>query len=246
MAQRSAFSSCNPAATALLSLALVLGLVLGLTLAPAAWAGSTSWQGDFRLDNDLAVFSVDLAAAGDISATTFSHSGGGNGAGEAVAAGGFAPVLTLFDGDGFAIYGNVGSANTCAGAGSFCWDASFTFSAAAAGHYTLVLSQDDNNVASQPVLVAQLAQITSAYSHANEPHYTSINLGLPDDDTLHFVRVDGSPRTGHWALDISAAAAVARCPSRPARCCGRPAWPLSRPGCGGATAKPGSAPSSLP
>jgi hypothetical protein len=169
-------------------------------MAPAAQAGTTSLQGDFRLDNDLAIFAFDLATAGDIVATTTSH-----------ASGGFAPVLTLFDAGGYLAQGNVGSSNGCLLATeSFCWDAGFTFTGAAAGHYTLVLSQDDNNYnAADPVTVPAMS---SFYSRSGEPHYTSANLGLPDDDTVHFVRVDGNQRSGHWALDVTAASAVTQVP----------------------------------
>jgi hypothetical protein len=169
--------------------ALLLGL--GTITAPAA-AGTTAFQGDFHLDNDLAVFVFDLVAVADISASTSSH-----------AAGGFAPVLTLFDAGGANIGGNIGSSNTCPGAGSFCWDASFTFPGALPGHYTLVLSQDDN---------LPNGLLGEGYSRDNEPYYTVPYKGQPADPDLQFVRIDGDVRTGHWALEITVPATVTQVP----------------------------------
>ncbi|MDC8771432.1 DVUA0089 family protein [Roseateles albus] len=191
-------------------LSQVLACLLGLFgLSAPGLAATSSFQGDFSLDNDLAIFAFELVVPGDIAVTTFSHSGGVNAAGQNVAAGGFAPVLTLFDADGYAVHGNAGSSNVCAGAGSFCWDASFSLQGAASGHYLLVLSQDDNNVIGGPVTMPLMA---SFFSHASDPHYTSGFAGLPDDDSLHFVRIDGDQRSGHWALDVDVAATVSQVP----------------------------------
>ncbi|MCV2356307.1 PEP-CTERM sorting domain-containing protein [Paucibacter sp. B2R-40] len=190
-------------------LKVLAAVICAASLVSVGQAATSSYQGNFSLDNDLAIFAFDLAAAGDIAVTTFSHSGGLNGAGQSILAGGFAPVLTLFDASGYSVQGNIGSSNACASAGSFCWDAMFSLAGAAAGHYTLVLSQDDNNAVSGPVTVHAMS---SFYSHAGETHYTSAYLGFPDDDTLHFVRVDGAQRSGHWALDVDVAASVIQVP----------------------------------
>lgn len=180
-------------------------LVALAALSFSAQAASVSFQGDFTKDNDLVIFSFELAAPGDITALTFGHSGGLNGAGQTVPAGGFAPVLTLFDATGFEVQVNVGSSNTCPGPGSFCWDAAFTFQGAAAGSYLLVLSQDDNRAIGGPVTAAQMA---SFFSREAEPHYTAAYLGMPTDGSVNFVRIDGSQRTGHWAVDINVSAPV--------------------------------------
>lgn len=182
-----------PRAAVLLSTGLAL-------ITCSAQASVFSFQGAFGADDDLAVFTFTLAAAGNVSATTFSYNGGTNGNGAAVAAGGFAPVLALFDSAGMQVAGNVGSANTCGL--SFCWDAVFSFVGAAPGAYTLILSQDGNN---------PLGLLGDGYALSGQPHYTAQYLG-GSNPTATFVQVDGTQRTGRWALDVTVPAGVSVVP----------------------------------
>jgi hypothetical protein len=157
-------------------------------------AANSSFTGIFATDDELATFLIDLPAAGDITALTLSYSGGPNGIGQAIPAVGFAPVLTLFDGVGNDVYGNSGSGNICQGGGSFCWDASFSYIGAPAGHYTLVLSQDGNT---------PLGQLAEGFSMTGQPHYTAQFLGSPGNPNATFIQIDGAQRSGHWALDLT-------------------------------------------
>ena len=182
-------------------------LVLGL-LQPSL-AAVQSFQGDFDGDDDLAIFRFTLAAQGPIRVTTFSHSGGVSAAGVQVPPGGFAPSLWLFGPDGYLADGNVGSSNTCVGASSFCWDASFNNSLLA-GSYLLVLSQDGNDA--DPSRPVALPDVAISFSQAGQPAYTSQYLSGSFDPALHFVRTDGSQRNGHWALDVEVAATVSQVP----------------------------------
>ncbi len=182
-------------------------LVLGL-LQPSV-AAVQSFEGDFHGDDDLAIFRFTLAAQGPIRATTFSHSGGISAAGVQVPPGGFAPSLWLFGPDGYLADGNVGSSNTCVGASSFCWDASFNNSLLA-GSYLLVLSQDGNDA--DPSRPVALPDVAVSFSQAGQPAYTSQYLSGSFDPALHFVRTDGSQRNGHWALDVEVAATVSQVP----------------------------------
>lgn len=167
-------------------------LALGLALAgSSAHALVFSFQGDFSTDDQRAIYTFSLAAAGNVSAATFSYNGGTSGNGTVVTNGGFAPVLALFDGAGKQVAGNVGSANTCGI--SFCWDAAFSHPGALPGSYTLVLSQDGNN---------PLGQLADGYSMTGQPHYTAQYLGGSNPNAT-FVQVDGTQRTGRWALDVS-------------------------------------------
>jgi hypothetical protein len=179
-------------------------IVLALAGLPsAAQAGGSSFSGSFFNDDQLATFVIDLPLAGDIIAQTLSYAGGINGSGKVIPAGGFAPVLTLFDGEGNDVFGNVGSSNACPLGGSFCWDAAFTYAGAPAGHYTLVLSQDGNNAA---------GQLADGFSMSGQPHYTAQYAGFPDDARFTFIQVDGTRRTGAWALDLSAPGTVTAVP----------------------------------
>lgn len=187
------------AMSALPAAARRLGAVLLLALAgasSAAQAASASFSGSFATDDQLAMIRIGVPVAGDITVQTFSYGGGTNGANQVIPPGGFAPVLTLFDEAGNNVIGNVGSSNTCPpGGAGFCWDASFTYPGAPAGDYLLVLSQDGN----YPV-----GQFPDGFSMAGQPHYTAQYAGFPDDPHYTFIQIDGSQRSGGWALDVSA------------------------------------------
>ena len=171
----------------------------GLLGAGTAQAGSGSWQGVFTQDDQLLSIGLDLTATDTLTVTTFSY-GGLAAPGGGTAAGGFAPVLALFDGASNLLQVAAGSANACGGAGSgaqdptskFCWDAHFSAPDLLVGHYTVVLSQDGNTPLG-PTLA-------DGYLMAGTPDYTSIYNGVPGS---HFVEVTGQARTGFYALGIS-------------------------------------------
>jgi hypothetical protein len=179
---------------------LTATLLFGAALLPlAARAATFSFQAGFTADDELAVLTFDLPTAGDISARTFSYMGGTNGNGASIVGGGFAPVLSLFDGTGSNVYGDTGSSHTCPpGGGTFCWDAAFVYAGALPGHYTLVISQDANN---------PLGQLADGFSMAGNPHYTAAYLG-GSNPSATFIQVDGAQRSGLWALDVTVPAGV--------------------------------------
>jgi len=161
-------------------------------LSSAAQATSTSFSGNFSTDDQLVTILIDLPVVGDISALTLSYGGGTNAAGQVIPAGGFAPVLNLFDGTGNNVQTDAGSSHTCPGAGgSFCWDAFLSYPGAAAGHCTLMLSQDGND---------SLGQLSDSFSMTGQPNYTGQCIG---SSSATFVQIDGAQRTGRWALDVS-------------------------------------------
>jgi len=174
-------------------------------LAGGAQAGTHSFTGSLSTDDQLVTILLDLPVSGDITATTLSHSGGTNAAGQVIAAGGFAPVLTLFDDSGTNVMSNIRSSNSCPGAaGSFCWDASFTYAGAPAGHYTLVLSQDGNT---------PNGLLAAGFAMTGRPHYTGeYRSGIPDDPAYTFIQIDSSQRSGQWALDLSVPAGATAVP----------------------------------
>jgi hypothetical protein len=174
----------------------MLALALaGLTSATHAASNTYSSTDSFVTDDQLAVFQLDLPVTGNIVASTLSYGGGTNAAGQSVPSGGFAPVLTLFDTSGTNVMGNIGSGNVCPGAGSFCWDASFIYPDAPAGHYTLVLSQDGNT---------SNGLLDEGFAMTSRPHYTAVyRSGIDDDPGYTFIQVDGTQRTGRWALDVT-------------------------------------------
>jgi len=174
---------------------------LGLGIAQgSAQAATQSFQGDFSLDDELFSTSVWLSQDDQLSVQSFSFAGGQNALGQQIAAGGFAPVLALFSAGGELLQLARGSAGACGDpsspdpASGFCWDAHFSM-ALPAGHYTLVLSQDGN----EPLG----SLLSDGYSQTGIPDYTGLAyLGQPGQ---HFVQVDASQRSGHWAFDMQAA-----------------------------------------
>ncbi len=181
---------------------LLAALLIGTLPAPAA-AGTWSVNGHFTHDDELAQFTLDLPAEDVLSVRSWSYGGGSNAAGQAIAGGGFAPVLALFDADGWLLqlaHGS-GNENVCSVLGStapasgFCWDAAFS-TPLAAGRYTLVLSQDGNEPPAN--------WLSGSYAKAGVPDYTGQDFLSQAD--RRFIQVDGTPRTGAWALDITASA----------------------------------------
>jgi len=176
-------------------------------LATAAQATQVSRTGQFIDDDEVRSFAVQFSAAALFTARTWSYAGGANAAGEAIAAGGFAPVLTLADDAGEVLFTGAGSAtnSVCSmpgvpapADGVFCWDTGFS-SHLDAGSYRLYLSQDGNAPAGSNVLI-------DGFSRTGSTDFTALDfLGLSGTG-LRFVQADGSQRDGHWAVDFTAQA----------------------------------------
>ncbi len=172
--------------------------VSGLLAASLAQAGTVSYQGQFADDDELFVTQFVLAAPTLLSAFTLSYGGGTDAGGGSVAPGGFAPVLALFM-DGFGLVQLArGSSQVCGpGAGQadpasgFCWDAGFSLQLGA-GSYSLALSQDGN----EPIGL----DLADGYTQTGQPDYTGLAyLGQPG---ARFIQVDGTQRSGFWAMDV--------------------------------------------
>jgi hypothetical protein len=161
----------------------LLASLFALTLSLGASAGTAHHSGSFAQDDDTFSVGFTLLAGETVLADTSSF-----------AAGGFAPVLSLFDAGGQLLQLDVGSSHSCSGTGSFCWDAHLAASLTA-GNYRLVLTQDGNTPLG-PTLA-------DGFTMTGQPDYTGLNyLGQPG---LHFINVDGSARTGDWAFALQAA-----------------------------------------
>jgi len=177
-----------------------LALCLLLALVGAAGAETRVQQGWLASDDALAAVDFELLAADELRVRSLSFAGGTTSLGQDIAAGGFAPVLTLFDrssGDFVSWdHGSAHSDGNCIGphdpATAFCWDAGFR-STLVAGRYRLLLSQDGNE---------PLGALADGYSQQGQPEYTAAYLGLGSG--AMFVAVGGAPRDGHWALEFSA------------------------------------------
>jgi hypothetical protein len=184
------------------STAAALGRLLAVATfcccAAVTHAATTSYTGSFGQDDAHWRLDFSLASAQTINFQTWSFGGGTNGAGTTLVAGGFAPVLSLFDGSEMLI-GLAEAGVAGCGAGNydlttgFCWDV-FLSASLGAGAYFLILTEDDNLPYGPFYADGFLRDGQSDFSGQNY-------LGT----SATFILPDGSQRTGDWALDFTAA-----------------------------------------
>jgi hypothetical protein len=178
-------------------------VVLAVCLLPAlARSATISFEGDFTSDDSFRGIFFYISATSDVVIYTLSYSGGINAAGQTIAPGGFAPVLSLF---------TVQPANPVAiehpqpidfpmadlafsGAHPDSGDAVLVLSSLPAGGYILVITEYDN----------QWNSPSETYTRFGEGNFTGVAgcaEGMFCDlaDPWHY----GQQRTSHWALDIS-------------------------------------------
>ena len=168
---------------------LSAALLWGLLAAGAAQADTFHFSGTFTADDGLALLVVDVPGLVStpltaLTALTLSF-----------AQGGFAPVLSLFDGQGFLL-----QAGAPADPGACCEQRLAVD--ALPGHYTLVLSQQGNYPG---------ATLADAFSNAGQAHYTAAYDPLLRPNAT-FIDIDQTQRSGFWALDLTVAGAVAVVP----------------------------------
>ena len=120
-------------------------LVLGSASAQAA---NVSFTGNLYGANDVQLFTFTLAANSNVTLRTWSYAGGVNAAGNAIARGGFDPVLSLFAGLGSSailIGGNDDGFGVATDPVSgFALDSLASFTPLLAGTYTVSLSEVAN------------------------------------------------------------------------------------------------------
>lgn len=172
-----------------MALALVIGGSLALGLAMPAAAASLSYVGTLTRDDDIASFAFSLASPATVTIKTLSYAGGTQADGNVVAAGGFDPILALFNGAGTLINfvddgSGVSDPNT-----KNPFDALLETDLAA-GSYTVTLMQY-NNFANGP-------NLSDGFEKAGQSTFTEV-FGC--GGTM-FCDSEGNQRNGDWALDI--------------------------------------------
>lgn len=191
-----------------------LALALGLGIAGAASAApiTLSFAGYFQADNGLALYNFTTIAPSTVTFISFGYAGGTQANGNLVPAGGFDPILSLFDGAG-ALLGynddpsydsdNVGGATPCAADSVGIdpvtvleLDACMVFADLAAGSYQVALTQYDNF----PVFPvgSNLSDGFLFDADPNNPRDTSIWACTNGQ----FCDFTGDQRTNAWAFDI--------------------------------------------
>jgi hypothetical protein len=199
----------------LIAISLLLpGLCLGDSV--------TSYTGTFTADNAEESFNVLVGASGAIvQAQTLSYAGGVNAAGNTIAAGGFAPALWLFDPTGLLIADdNLGGTvnpfpppDTCYGRAidsttGFCEDAVIYDSSHApltlsTGDYTLVLTQQGDNLDGTSLSDGFTQDSNVAAGHSNDPTFTGDLAGYTTPTMFIDPGNSAIQRDGNWALDIT-------------------------------------------
>ncbi len=197
---RSAYVTGQP----LRQIFLVTVCLLGMAGAPVQ-AATVSYTGSFLQDDNVQSFAFSLAAPGLVTLQTFSYSGGTNGAGAVITAGGFDPTVTLFTTSGTLLLFqddatpecNVVAADPVTGE---CFDVYLTTSLGA-GSYLAVLTQFDNHAIGP--------NLSNGFTQSGAGNFTAIFGCAPGI----FCDVDADARTGAFALDITTPNAVVPVPA---------------------------------
>jgi hypothetical protein len=172
----------------------VILMLISLALTPPLRADTLSYTGNFVSDDVVQTFNFNVASQGLVTFQTFGYAGGINGAGNAIAAGGFDPLVSLFDSAGdFLAFNNDGS---CVQVGTDattlnCFDAYLPL-VLDAGSYTLALTENDN--------LAVGPTFADGFTQAGNGNFTCAEfMGIPGG----FCDASPSQRNSAWALDVT-------------------------------------------
>ncbi|EKU97269.1 PEP-CTERM putative exosortase interaction domain-containing protein [Leptolyngbya sp. PCC 7375] len=180
-------------------LSALLGVVTGavvttLGMTSAALAVDFSLRGTFAQDDDVQLFDFSIATESAVTLRTYSYAGGTQADGTFIDAGGFDPVLSLFDGDGNFIFlsdddesGTVANDPTTGRAYDGFLDIMLK-----AGDYTLALTQYNN--------FSNTTNLADGFRQEGNANFTS-NFARCTTDSM-FCDFTGDVRTNEWALDI--------------------------------------------
>ena len=124
-------------------------LLLSLSVFAANVANATptnySFTGNLANDDQVQFFTFSVAAPSTVVLRTWSYAGGTNAAGQLIAAGGFDPILALFDGSGLRINQNDdGGGAVAADPVTGTHYDTYLSSVLGAGNYTVSVSQYAN------------------------------------------------------------------------------------------------------
>ncbi len=169
-------------------------LALCAALSPAS-AATLSYTGQFAHDNDVQLIQFTVDALSTVGLRTWSYAGGVNGAGQAIARGGFDPIVALFNSAGELVgdQDDAGCNKVAADAVTRqCWDINFSVNLAA-GNYTASIQQWNNFSVSTNLADGFFYQ---------DAEYQNFRNGFVDEMN--------ATRNGLWALDIINASPLAQ------------------------------------
>ena len=169
-------------------------LALCAAISPAS-AATLSYTGQFAHDNDVQLIQFTVDALSTVGLRTWSYAGGVNGAGQAIARGGFDPIVALFNSAGELVgdQDDAGCNKVAADAVTRqCWDINFSVNLAA-GNYTASIQQWNKFSVSTNLADGFFYQ---------DAEYQNFRNGFVDEMN--------ATRNGLWALDIINASPLAQ------------------------------------
>jgi hypothetical protein len=177
----------------------LVGLIASCSIGNAA---TISFSGSFIFDDDVQFFQYSSPTAGIVTVNTASF-----------AAGGFAPILALYDTSGVLLFTADGPAtNDCSIAGPdsagtiYCYDAKFEWNSIANSTYYVAVSQYDNFPINDIPATLDISMWNSATTFSEYGnHFFSggdpFGPGCPPQ--LGFCLNDGTPRSPNWTVQFT-------------------------------------------
>lgn len=160
-------------------------VTIALVTGGVAEAADFSFRGNFTADDDVQLFNFTVGAESTVTLRTFSYAGGTQADGTVIAAGGFDPILALFDSAGSLLDQNDDDPSGTVPADpvtGVAYDTLLT-RLLAAGDYTVSIMQYDN-FANGPTLA-------DGFLRQGESNFSG-----------GFIDFEGDQRTSAWAFDI--------------------------------------------
>jgi hypothetical protein len=159
----------------------LLCIALFCLIAASASAEAFSFTGALQTDNDVELLSFTIGAETTVTFLTLSYAGGTNAADQVIPAGGFEPLLTVFDSTGAEVgeFANGGPGEVNEGPDGYL-DA-YGQQSLDAGTYTLALSESFN--------IPVDGYLADGFVGGGNP-------------LCDFCDVLGNPLNGNWAVDI--------------------------------------------
>lgn len=177
---------------------MLIGAAAVSAMAGAAHAASFSFQTNLSTDDEVQLFNFTVGATSTVTLRTFSYAGGVQADGTVVSAGGFDPILSLFDSSGTFIDGNDDGAGVPVDPETGApFDTEFS-ATLDPGTYTVAVSQYDNFA---------LGDLGDGFVRDGQTNFTFTDgfcdPAQPDFDDGFFCDVTGDDRTGFLAFDIT-------------------------------------------
>ena len=186
---------------------IIAACILALALCASAQAANFSFTGNFVYDDDVQTFGFSVGAPSDVTFRTYSYAGGTMADGTIISAGGFDPILALFDSAGNFIGQNDDGSSSQVPAdpttGSY-YDTYLEVSDLGVGSYTVAVMQYDN--------FANGPNLSDGFQRDGQQNFT---LDYAAGGTGYFWDVNADQRTSDWAFDILNVAEATQIPQVP-------------------------------